>query len=286
MAIPRNLVYVFLVVIIASFGGMFYIVQFKSKDFQYLYDPVMAREEVVVHPFFVHLREFMKKQKYLPTLQVKDISEKNFYDYYVSKSQPVVLLKYAENWPALQKWADKSYLRQQWGNNTVNIIKLQRNEKGAFLKHNQVSERRDTFAQFLNRTENLTYNGVFMYYVQNAMITSHKMMGDYVRPSFSKFMRIRNQGFTMWKPFQRKPSFSKQERIFCVITGKEEFAVVSPADKQHIYSGVFDDLPPYESPVNFFGTDYGRYPLLKEARIHKHGLEPGDCFYVPAFYWL
>jgi len=52
MAIPRNLVYVFALIILFAFGAMLYIIYFQ-KDFAYLLEgPTWKVEEIVVHPFF------------------------------------------------------------------------------------------------------------------------------------------------------------------------------------------------------------------------------------------
>ena len=50
--------------------------------------------------------------------------------------------------------------------------------------------------------------------------------------------------------------------------GTEEFRIVSPVYKQEIYSGVLEELPPTETPIDFFQrVDYIKYPLFEFAKV-------------------
>ncbi len=72
----------------------------------------------------------------------------------------------------------------------------------------------------------------------------------------------------------------------CVISGIEEFRLVSPVYKQNIYSGVLEELRPTETPLDFFSNvNETQFPLFKEAKVLSHVLAPGDCLFIPAFYW-
>ena len=77
----------------------------------------------------------------------------------------------------------------------------------------------------------------------------------------------------------------------CVISGKEEFRLVSGVFKQNLYSGVYQDLKPSDLPVdmNLFDIAGDMYPLTKEildeGYVLTATLNTGDCLYVPAFYY-
>ena len=46
------------------------------------------------------------------------------------------------------------------------------------------------------------------------------------------------------------------------------------------------ELDPNESPVNLFHPDFEKLPSLQSIRdVYKEQLLPGDCIYVPAFYF-
>lgn len=91
----------------------------------------------------------------------------------------------------------------------------------------------------------------------------------------------------MWSNFVRKPEFKERERYFCVVAGREEFRMVSPIYKQAIYSGVLDEIPPQDTPIDFFGRiDRDKFPLFKGARVLRATLNKGQCIYVPAYFWV
>lgn len=102
-----------------------------------------------------------------------------------------------------------------------------------------------------------------MYYIRNEMIVSKKLQKDYSKPTFiSRILRNRLTGLTIWKDFVRKPEYKDRERYICVVDGTEEFRMVSPLYKQNIYSGVYDDLVPIETPVDFFKPNTTEFPLF------------------------
>jgi hypothetical protein len=92
---------------------------------------------------------------------------------------------------------------------------------------------------------------------------------------------------TVWEGFKgRKPEMKDRERYLCVVTGKEEFRLVSPVFKQNIYSGVLDELDPRDTPLDFFkAVNITRFPLFSEVKLLTAELTAGQCIFIPAFYW-
>ena len=87
------------------------------------------------------------------------------------------------------------------------------------------------------------------------MIISKNLQNDYIKPTFiTKVLRNRLTGITIWKPFIRTPEYKERDRYYCVVSGLEEFRLVSPIYKQNIYSGVLEELDPTETPLDFFNT--------------------------------
>lgn len=59
--------------------------------------------------------------------------------------------------------------------------------------------------------------------------------------------------------------------------------------KQNVYSGVYPDLDPLETPVNFFETDaelLKKYKLMRFSDIYETDLKAGSCLFIPAHYWF
>ena len=147
--------------------------------------------------------------------------------------------------------------------------------------------RRNNFKQFQNLTENHTYDGIFMYYIRNEMIVNLNLHNDLVKPTFiTKMLRNRLLALTIWKDFVRKPEYFERERYVCVLDGTEHFKMVSPIFKQNIYSGVFEELLPEESPLDFFNVNENKYPLFYKAKVLDAVVEKGGCVFIPSFYWV
>lgn len=102
-----------------------------------------------------------------------------------------------------------------------------------------------------------------MFFLRNEMIVSRNLQKDYDKPTFiTRILRNRLTGLTMWSHFTRKPEFKDRERYYCVVSGVEEFRLVSPVYKQNIYSGVLEELAPEETPLDFFSRwNYNKFPL-------------------------
>ena len=83
---------------------------------------------------------------------------------------------------------------------------------------------------------------------------------------------------------------SDHEKFICCLDGHEMFKLVSPAFRQNLYSGVYDDLHPTSLPddITLFEVDAQKYPLMDQVKDHiQHAeLGKGDCLYVPALYWV
>ena len=68
----------------------------------------------------------------------------------------------------------------------------------------------------------------------------------------------------MWPQFERKPFQSKNEQVICVVSGKEEFKIVSGIFKQYLYVGVFDemDIDSVPKDINLFDINKEKYALI------------------------
>lgn len=147
--------------------------------------------------------------------------------------------------------------------------------------------RRNNFHDFLNKTMNSTEEGRYMYFIKNELIVSKTMQNDIIKPSFlAKVLRNRLTSITIWPNFLRKPEFKDRERYICVVSGSETFKMVSPVYKQNIYSGVYEELLPEETPLDFFNVNATSFPLYEKAKALEVQINSGGCIFVPAFYWL
>lgn len=93
----------------------------------------------------------------------------------------------------------------------------------------------------------------------------------------------------MWSEFKRKPEFNHKEKLVCLIQGQEKFRIVSAIFKQNMYSGIYEDLDPLETPINLFETDpanISKYRLMNVKDVFEADLQAGGCLYIPSYYWF
>jgi len=92
--------------------------------------------------------------------------------------------------------------------------------------------RRNTFHDFLNKSQNFTEDGKYFFFIKHELIVNKNLQNDYIKPSFlTKILKNRIIALTMWQDYLRKPEFKEKERYFCVIDGVESFKMVSPVFK-------------------------------------------------------
>ena len=94
-------------------------------------------------------------------------------------------------------------------------------------------------------------------------------------PSFSRpglfgtnqvgeMLRLRQREMTIWPNFKRVPKKLEGENYICVMKGREKFRLVSPIFRKNIYVNTLENinLPPWQSPVDFFNPDKVKYPWV------------------------
>lgn len=87
----------------------------------------------------------------------------------------------------------------------------------------------------------------------------------------------------------------------CIIDGTLKILMVPHIFRQEVYAGKGVEESPYydgnmhvdadpadisnTSPVNFFAPDFEKYPNFEQSKILSANLRPGDCLFIPAYYF-
>ncbi len=121
MLLPRNLIYVFVLLIVAAFAGMVYVVYY-SDDYSYLAE--LNKTEVIVHPLFKSFIEGMKDINSVPEMKLSEIDLKFFYEHHLSHSQPLYVSNGAMKFPAFDKWRNNTYLKEVFAHHSLEMWKL------------------------------------------------------------------------------------------------------------------------------------------------------------------
>jgi len=61
--------------------------------------------------------------------------------------------------------------------------------------------------------------------------------------------------------------------------------MVSSIFKHNMYSGVFENLDPLDTPVNLFENDGKWMDLMRDEDIYESKIKKGGCLFIPSYYW-
>ena len=114
MAVPRNMIKVFVCLVIAAFIGMTYIV-YSEQDLSAFLQGTHTHEKVVVHPLFQHFRKVIDEERQIPTEKMENLNSTYFFTNYIKRNMPCFLSDGCAQWPAIDKWNDKNYLMKEFG---------------------------------------------------------------------------------------------------------------------------------------------------------------------------
>ena len=114
LAIPKNLVYIFVGIVFFAFAMMLYIT-YTERDLAQFLRYERGEEVVIVDPLFTQLKESLiaelDKEKPL-AVNASQLNAKSFFDHFLSENRPIVVQDYAKDWKATERWADKTYLAE------------------------------------------------------------------------------------------------------------------------------------------------------------------------------
>ena len=103
----------------------------------------------------------------------------------------------------------------------------------------------------------------------------------------SKILRPINILYTQWSDFEpRRPHKTEYEQHMCLVKGREIVRLVSPIFRKNIYVGQLEHLGRDETPMDFFNPDYEKFPYAKQFKFVEVELNPGDCLYIPAYFYV
>lgn len=90
----------------------------------------------------------------------------------------------------------------------------------------------------------------------------------------------------LWHGFNVKTlaHYHPNDVMICTVVGRLEVIIAPSWDRLFVYAGK-DGAPENYSPVDFKSPDMRNYPDFRFATKYKMKLNPGDCLYLPAYWW-
>jgi hypothetical protein len=216
----------------------------------------------------------------IPICDHRDMTPQKFFLEYVSQYRPCLFKDYAKLWPAYGKWQNETYLKEMAGEE---VIYAERQHDNRFAYFTEGARRvYMTYGEFLEKFKEENRTAHYYYSFEDP---PGPLKDDIVNPPIMDAVFALKK-VTYWHGYGTltKPHTDSMENMMCVLEGYKNFTVVPPYDRDLVYAG-HNGLPDNYSPIEFVNPDYDRYPKFKEARIKTIHIAPGDCLYLPAYWW-
>lgn len=237
--------------------------------------------------FYKKLTETLKaggEGKMRPIERRKDLTLKEFKNYYVKYGVPVVLEGAAKDWDCVKKWS-LEYFKNLHGDDK--IIRVEIEKLGFPYEETTLG----------NVIDNIRSGGS-KYYRFYPLLERHP---EHLKDFDYKWLRDRRNPLTWFEAFQvfiggngslTNLHNANQGNLFVQVYGEKEWVLYS-----HYYSVVIDPDPVRnvyrnaptkegEGPFDPFKPNYeGSYKLFKYIDGYSVHLNPGDVLWNPPFYW-
>ncbi|KAL7510345.1 hypothetical protein ACHAXN_012027 [Cyclotella atomus] len=197
----------------------------------------------------------------LPSIQVTNLSPRQFYETYIQPRRPVVIQGIPSDLSQLQSWTDTEYLRQKAGDETV-MIERRSNTFDGYGKGNEVSMK---FSQFIQ----LIQNGDELHYLTTQDVQSNHDGRPDILPNFMKAFMSHNyylpmqpsltgglipQNINLWMGNTNNSNTTNKitttanggsssglhhdyhDNLYIVLSGSKRFRLFSPADTSYLYT--------------------------------------------------
>lgn len=242
------------------------------------------------------------------------MNQKRFYQEYLTRNTPVKVKDGCKNWEIFESWKQTDTLikdiKETQAKNFVgdaspksegeleNNLKMLEHikEHGMFLNFSNGMPLMDDL--FLNKNTNLAKR-----YEKPQFMSNTLELGDIYLSYQNENQNGPSNGFASQNPselyrcvvlgsyagphpFMKDANGTEPH----MIPGANLLRLASPVFKKNLYSGVREELQPNLSPVDLFHpsmeANIETFPLLLEAQILELPLEPGQCAYIPAWWWM
>ncbi|XP_031554411.1 uncharacterized protein LOC116291382 [Actinia tenebrosa] len=224
-----------------------------------------------VKPFGAHrpAEDGLKILKYSP-------SGSDFYHRFVHGRRPVVVRGAANHWPAMSRWNNESYLRENYGSSPFYV------EFRKKFKNEQPIRKPMKLQDFLNIYKN---QEVYL----DSLFPPTKMFHDLVLPYFlgcSELASKINSLNLLMSSGDTTSAFHQDgyENVITVLSGTKTFILIDSKYAEKLYAEehfLFPGILAFDPEA----IDFKSFPKLVEVPYYKVTLYPGDMLYIPQYWW-
>lgn len=185
---------------------------------------------------------------------------RDFYEHFLRKRRPLVMRGAIKNWPAVQHWANESYLREKYGD-VVFDVQLTKKYEGEFPAKKTMN-----LNEFLS-----IYKSKQVYldcpFPHSAMIQDifvpYCLQCEEIMPSIASTHLLFSSGST-----SSSCHMDGYENLLSLIAGTKEILVANPKYVEYFYPRNHTTVN-IESPIDPEAVDLKKFPKLAEIPFHK-----------------
>lgn len=214
----------------------------------------------------------------------KNLSQREFLDFYYSQNRPVVLTGMMENWNALSLWTPE-YLKSNYGDETVEI-QIRRNFDPIYEQNSDHHKKSIKFSEYVDMVVNGGETNDYYMTANNHVIENPNMKNllndvemfpEYLRQDYRP-----SEVFFWFGPAGTiTPLHHDRQNIFMAqVSGRKLVKLIAPSQTHLIYNHltVF-------SQVDCENPDFDRFPLFRDVNIITGILNPGQVLFLPNGWW-
>lgn len=283
----------FLIYFIIMFAGVLVILSvYTGKDLKH----IVSLDNIK----FGSQNEIFEKLFYLDSKYNYNLQEKYNFDYanfdenyfiqeYVSQSLPCIVKNASLSLPAYESFNNRTYrlakLTDIFQKETLEV-EIKSEPRANFITGNLKTERLNYLSFFEKATNNQRLSNYFLTNIDFPK-ASYMEIGPEKALNFTKHLNVRNIKYS--EGFGESISlahYEKDEKLICQIIGSIDIVVVPQLYRATVYSFKQGYGPLNYSPVNFFESEFGRFPKFAKSHRLLITLNQGDCLYLPAYWWF
>ena len=222
-------------------------------------------------------------------------------DQYIYSGHPVILEGVGGEWPALRKWTP-AFFESSLGSLPVKYRVSSCNAHPDLSSDSGMPPMTGTMSSFLkligpeqSPSERVRYyltgDGKTMSLISNRSVNPalSLLLDDIQFPKMISREDVRTVG--LWLSAAEARSWLHYDsqglhNLNVQVTGRKELLLFSPDELSHLYPHTLNSLKEHNfSQVDLDRPDYQAFPNFREARAIEGLLTPGDCLFLPAFWF-
>ena len=238
--------------------------QIKQKNGNKVCDGKKANEKENDEIFSGHMKKLGEHGSVIMEGEIEELSfvpnGKDFYEHFLRKRKPLIMRGAIKNWPAVQHWANESYLREKYGD-VVFDVQLTKKYEGEFPAKKTMNLN-DFLTIYKSKQVYLDCPFPHSDMIQDIFVP-YCLQCEEVMPTIASTHLLFSSGNT-----SSSCHMDGYENLLSVIAGTKEVLVANPKYVEYFYPRNHTTVN-IESPIDPEAVNLKKFPKLAEVPFHK-----------------